>query len=93
MTMHDRHDVGALAIDLAMDKSLEVDLAAGGVYRLAVQSEFNDVIGLHTTWRHVSREQELVGALVVANTDMPEGINDALVKENMVGDDKILNQP
>jgi hypothetical protein len=30
---------------------------------------------------------------VVANTDMPECINDALVEQDMVGDDKILDQP
>src|SRR5687768_1344665 len=92
MTVHDRIDVRALAIDLAVNESLKINPAARGVYRLTVQSELNDVIWPHTTWRHISSEQESVGTRVVPNTDMPEGIDDALVKQNMVGDDKILNQ-
>src|SRR5215217_3213467 len=41
MAVHDGHDIGPGAIHLAMNEALEVDRAAVGVERIAVEVEFD----------------------------------------------------
>ena len=44
------------------------------------------------TRREVAREQEAIAVLVVACADMAEGIEDALVEEDVVGVDQVVDQ-
>ena len=46
----------------------------------------------HLAGRHVAREQEAIGRLVVPDADMAEGVDHALVKQDAVGDDQIVEQ-
>ena len=57
--------------------------------------EFEDVAGRHTAGRHVARQQEAVGLFVVADADMAECVDHAVVVEDVVGRDDIaaLNFP
>ena len=49
-------------------------------------------LGHHTAGRHVARQQEAVGPFVVADADMAECIDDAVVVEDVIGRDEIGDQ-
>ena len=92
MAVHDRHHVGPGAVDLAMDEALEIDAPGLAIARRAVQVELDDVAGLDGGGRHVARQQEMVRVLVVAHARMAEGVDHALVEQDVVGVDQILQQ-
>ena len=73
-----------------MNEALEVDGAALRVDGFAVETEFEDVVLGHQPRCHAARHQKAAGILVVANADMAEAIDHALVVENVVGGDDIL---
>src|ERR1700726_4177935 len=65
MAVHDRLDLGLGLIDLAVDKSFEIDGTALRIDRIAVAVEFHDVGGGDQAGRHAARQQEMLGGFVV----------------------------
>src|SRR5215217_5652299 len=61
MAVHHGHDVRALPVDLAVDETLEIDLAAACVNGLAVERELNEVGRRDAARRHVACEKETIG--------------------------------
>ncbi len=92
MTVHDRHDLGLRPEDLAVDEALEIGRAALRIDRVAVEVEFHDVGRRNQPRRHAARQQKALRVLVVAGADMAEPVDHALVEENAVGGDDILDQ-
>ena len=90
--MNHRHDVRTRLVDFAVDETLEVDGPAVGVQGRSIEIEFDDVLRLHASRRHVASEQEPVGVLVVAHAHMAEGIQHALVEQDVVGRHQIGDQ-
>ena len=67
-----------------MNEPLEVDAATGGIERLAVEIEREDVLRVHQSRRHVARQQEMRGRRVVTHAHVAEAVDDALVVEDPV---------
>ena len=92
MAVNDRHRVGTRAIDLRVDETLEVDGRSIGFHCCSVEVKFQDVVWGDLSWSHVASQQEPGWILIVADTDVPESIDYALVEQNVVGDDEIGEQ-
>ena len=92
MAVNDRHRVGTRAIDLRVDETLEVDRRSIGFHCCSVEVEFQDVVLGDLSWSHVASQQEPGWVLIVADTDVAESIDYALVEQNVVGDDEIGEQ-
>ena len=92
MAVNHRRDIGPRAINLAVNEALEVHAARIVGREIAVEVEFVNVVGLHERGRHVARDQETIGALVVPDADVAERIDDAFVEQNMIGVDQVLQQ-
>ena len=90
--MNDGGDVRVFAIDLAMDVAFGVEPAAVGRNRLAVEAVFQDIVGGDRAGRDIARQQKAIGALVMPHADMAECIDDALVEQNMIGGDEVIDQ-
>src|SRR5712691_6912601 len=60
--------------------------------RLALAVELHNVGRLDEARRHAARQEEMLGLLVVAHADMAKPIDNALVVEDAVGRDEILDQ-
>ena len=78
--------------DPAVDEAFEIGGAPLRIDRLAARIELHDVGRLNEARRHAARQEEMVGALVVACADMAEAIDDTLVVEDAVGGDEVLDQ-
>ena len=79
MAVHDRLDLGMGLVDLAVDKSFEIERAAVRLDRIAVAVEFHEVGGGNQAGRHAARQEEMLGVFVVTHADMAEAVDDALV--------------
>jgi hypothetical protein len=79
-------------VDFAMDVAFEIDgtsLRADGV---SVAVEFHDVSRRDEAGRHAARQQEVLWVLVVAHADVAKTIDHALVIEDAIGRDEIVDQ-
>src|SRR6185312_3603467 len=85
VTVHDSHDVRTGSVDFGMNEPLQIDPAPRRVHRLAIQRELEDIAGCHPGRSHVARQEEAVRVMFVTGTHMAEGVQDALVKKDMVG--------
>ena len=85
-------NIGARAVDLAVTKALQLPAAPFGIERRAVEVEGDDVVSPDETRRHVAREQEVPGRLVVPRTDVTKGVDDALLVQNAIGDDQLVDK-
>jgi hypothetical protein len=92
MAVHDRLDLGLGLVDLAVDKSFEIEGTALWIDRIAVAVEFHDVGGCNQAGRHATRQQEMRGGFVVTHADMAEAVDDALIIEDAIGGDEVLDQ-
>ena len=92
MAVHHRLDLGTGLIDLAVDKAFEIEGATLGVDRIAVAVEFHDVGRGRQARRHAPRQQEMLGILVMARTDVAEPVDHTLVVEDAIGGDEIVDQ-
>src|SRR6266849_464374 len=92
MAVDDRLYLGPRLEDFTMDEAFEIGGAPLGIDRLAVAIELHDVACLNQAGRHAARQEEMLGALVVAHADMAEAIDNALVVKDAVGGDEILDQ-
>ena len=92
MAVDDRHHVGTGAVDLAVDEALAGELAAAAVGRVRVEVEHHDVALLHRARRAVARDQEAIGTLVVARADVAVTVEHALVREDVVRKDEVIDE-
>jgi hypothetical protein len=91
VAMDDRHHVGALAVDLAVQETLEVG-APFVADRLAVGSVLHDVAHLHQLGRHGARHVVAVGMLVAAHAHVAVAVEHALHREDAIGGDEVHQQ-
>ena len=92
MAMYHRLHLGTRTIDFAVDETLQIDTAAVGIERRAVEIESEDVFPADQRGRHVACEQKVIGRLVVTHAHMPETVDDALVVENSIGNGEFFDQ-
>ena len=90
--MHNRFDFGVGLIDLAMDEAFEVNGTPLRVDGIAVAVEFHDVGGGDEARRHAARQQKVLRVLIVTHTDMAKTVDHALVVEDTIGRDEIVDQ-
>jgi len=78
------------AIDLTVNKALQIDLPTFCIHRLAISIEFYDICGHYPAGRHVAGQQEMVWPPIVPYTDMAESVEDTLVEQNVIRADKVF---
>src|SRR5271166_2568404 len=91
MAVHDRPNLGIGLVDLAVNKSLDIERAPARVEGVAVEVEFHDVVRCDETRRHAARQQKACCVLLVPRADMPKAVDHALVGEDAVGGDEIVD--
>lgn len=92
MAVNHRHDIGAGAVNFAMDEALQIDFAAARGQWVSVKIEFKNIIRGDKGGRQVSGQEKAINRLVVADADMAEGVDDTVIEENMVGQNQILDK-
>src|ERR1700687_3291895 len=92
MAVDDRPNIGAGAIDLAVNEPLQIHAASLRIECGTVQVESDDVFAPHETRRHVAREQEEAERLVVPHTDMTKAVDDALLVQNAISDNQLVDK-
>ena len=90
MAVHDGDHVGPRAVDLAVDEAFEIRARRVRLGRVAVEIELDDVGGGDERGRHAARDQEMVRVLRMACADMAEAVDHALLIEDVVGVDEIV---
>jgi hypothetical protein len=53
--------------------------------RFAVEIEFDNVVDGPVVGRHVASEQKTVRTNVMADADMPESVDDAVIEQDVIG--------
>ena len=79
-------------VDLAVDEAFDVKRAATRVERVAVEVELHDVVGRDQSRSHAARQEEARRVGLLPRADMPETVDHALLGENAVGGDEILDE-
>jgi hypothetical protein len=79
MMMNHRHHVGPRLIDAAMNDTLGKELLGRRLHRLRIERELEHVGGLHQLRRARARQQIAIGITRMAQADMAEGVQHALV--------------
>ena len=90
VAVHDGDHIGARAVNLAVDKAFEIGARRVGLRRVAVEIELDDIGGRDKRRRHAARDQEVVRILRMPRADMAEAIDDALLVEDVIGIDEIV---
>ena len=88
----DGEHVGPCLVDLAVDDALGIELHGRRLHRLGVQGEFENVVGLDQRRRARPRQQIAIGVAGMTDADMAEGVDDAFMAENAVGDGEFMAQ-
>jgi len=91
MAVDDRVHVGPGAIDLAMDVAFEIGRARFAGHGLGFGVEFHDVGGGDQFRRERARQQEVAGALGMADADVAEAVQHVVFGQHAVGDDEIVD--
>src|SRR4051794_30963445 len=78
-------------VDPAVQMPLQVERPRLGPDRAAIEGELHDVAGVDDAGTARAREQVAVRMGGMAYADMAEGIENALVRQNAIGDDQILD--
>src|SRR5262245_30676171 len=81
--------VRAQLVDLAVNEPLPVDGAAARIDRVAVEVEGDEVADRHIPWGDRLHLQVPIGITGVANADMAEGVENAVMGEDVVGRDQV----
>jgi hypothetical protein len=92
MAVHDGVHVLAHLVDLAVDVALGIKLHARVRQRHALHVVFDNVISGDQRRRKPARHQVVVRVVGMTDADVPEGIEDAVVGEDPVGGDEVLDQ-
>jgi hypothetical protein len=90
--VHDRFHFGMGFVDFAMDVAFEIDGTSLRVDGVAVAVKFHDVSRRDKARRHAARQQKVFRVLVMAHADVAKTIDHALLIENTIGRDEIVDQ-
>src|SRR5262249_39530937 len=83
-------DVRTRFVDRPMNESLRVSLSARRVDRSAVERERHQIVDLDTLRCARTRHDVVIGGSGIPYADVPEGIDNALARENPVRGDKLF---
>ena len=75
-----------------MDRALGVEVLALGVDRLAFEIELDDVVALDALGRARTRQEEPIRLVRMADADMAERIDDAVLGQHVVRGHKVFDQ-
>src|SRR6266436_8385871 len=92
MAMYDRLDVGMGLVDFAVDEALDIERTTAWLESIAVEIELQDIAGRDQARSHAAGEQKAPRVRLVPHADMSEAIDHALVREDAVGGDEIVNE-
>src|SRR5260370_20464649 len=92
VAMHNSLNVGTRPINSRVNETLEVNGAPSRIDRRALQVEFENILSCDQTRRHAARQQKLCRVLLVANADVAETVEHALVVEDPISVDQILDK-
>ena len=92
MTVHDRLHVGPLLVDLAVDEALAVEPVLGRRNRHAVEIVGEQILFGDEHRRQMARHHVLLRVLVVPDAEVTERVDDAVLEEDLVADEQILDQ-
>src|SRR5262249_17044808 len=92
MAMYHGVDVRPGAIDLGVDETLLIDRAAATINGIAVEIEFHDVVGGDAPRRLRLGNQKMIRPRRMPHADVAVSVDDALVIEDAVGRDEVLDQ-
>src|SRR5437868_5555491 len=91
VTVYDRMDVRPRTINFAVNESFQIGTPIV-VDEIAIQIERLDVVAADERRRHVSRKQEAIRLMRMTNADVAERIEHALVEQNVIRVDQVLDQ-
>ena len=91
MGVHHRVDVRPRPVDFGMDEAFRIDRPVVLADDLAVHAECHDVGCFHQPRRARPRHQEALGVARIAPADVAVAVDDALVVEDAVADDEIVD--
>src|SRR5439155_295901 len=89
--MHDRADIRAPAIHRRVDRDLLIWAALRARHARAAQVEQLEIAGFHELGSAGLRDEEAVRCRRMPRADVAEGIQDALVREDVVRQDQIVH--
>src|SRR5215472_5318798 len=92
MAMYDRPDVGMGLVDFAVDEALDIEGTTVWLERISVEIELHDVVGGHQAGSHAACEQKMPRVSIVPHADMSKTVDHALVREDAVGGDEIVDE-
>jgi len=92
MAMDHGVDVRPGTIDLRVDETLLINRAAATIDGVAVEIEFHDVVGGDAPGRLRLGNQETIRPRRMPHADVAVTVDDALVIEDAVGGDEVLDQ-
>ena len=92
VAVHDCHDLGPRAVDLAVDVALDEALALVPRQRLAVGAAFHDIRGGDERRRERARDEEMLRPVVAAGADVPVGVEHLVHGEDPARGDEIADK-
>jgi len=92
MAVHHRHHVAARLVDFTVDEPFDHAAAVLRIDRIGIEVVFHDVVRGHQDRRERARQQVAVWVARMAHAHMPIGIEHALLGENAVGGDEVLDE-
>src|SRR3546814_20963580 len=72
MAVNDSDHIRPCAVEFRMDEPFEIDAPPPAIHRLAIEGEFDDVVGAHLPRCHVDGQKGAVLLLFVTRDDMPD---------------------
>ena len=84
-------DVGTGFKDGAVNEPLDAEWPRVVHDGISIERELDDVIRLHKTGAYRARQKVAIGILGVTNADVPVFIKDALLRQNPIGDGKLVS--
>jgi hypothetical protein len=90
MAVHHAVDVGSRFVEAAMDEALEIGWTTIVAHDFAIERELHDVALLDELGAARARQEKALGIGRVAHADMAIGVDHALMRQNAVGDDEVV---
>jgi hypothetical protein len=82
--MHDGNHIWPLAVNLAVDESLQIHGWAARCDWSSIEIELQHILFGDKCRRHASGEQKAIGLSRMTHTDMAETVDHALIEQNMI---------
>jgi hypothetical protein len=86
-------DVGTSRQNGSMNEPVDAERTGSGPDGISIERELEDVIRLHATGVYCARQKVAIGMLGMTNADVPILLEDALLRQNPIGDGKLVPGP